>query len=118
MPSGPKALAMCCTVIMKMTFFLVAESSMMHALWDGGMDGWTDRWPYLSESLPLPDVFFRLGVGILHSMLKATQFVHGTPSEAASHRTYGHTMMSEQTGPQWQRRRLSLSQAGCSVGYG
>ena len=42
---------------------------------------------YLSESL-LPPVFFRLGVGILHSIEKATQFVHGTPRLAASHRTY------------------------------
>lgn len=30
---------------------------------------------YLSESLDLPAVFFRLGAGILHSMEKATQFV-------------------------------------------
>lgn len=30
---------------------------------------------YLSESLDLPVVFFRLGAGILHSMEKATQFV-------------------------------------------
>lgn len=30
---------------------------------------------YLSESLDLPIVFFRLGAGILHSMEKATQFV-------------------------------------------
>ena len=51
--------------------------------------------PYLSESLPLPDVFFLFGVGILHSMLKATQFVHGTPSEAASHRTYGSSSRGE-----------------------
>ena len=49
-------------------------------------DKYAVKWPYLSESLPLP-VFFRLGGGILHSMLKATQFVQGTPSEAASHRT-------------------------------
>jgi hypothetical protein len=32
-------------------------------------------------------VFFRFGVGILHSMEKATQFVHGTPRLAASQRT-------------------------------
>jgi hypothetical protein len=31
--------------------------------------------------------FFRFGTGILHSMEKATQLVHGTPSEAASQRT-------------------------------
>ena len=30
---------------------------------------------YLSESLDLLAVFFRLGAGILHSMEKATQFV-------------------------------------------
>ena len=34
-----------------------------------------------------PAVFLRLGVGILHSIEKATQFVHGTPKLAASHRT-------------------------------
>jgi len=47
--------------------------------------------PYLSESFALPVavvVFFLFGVGILHSMEKATQFVHGTPKLAASHRTY------------------------------
>lgn len=35
------------------------------------------------------DVFvrFRLGTGIRHSIENATQFVHGTPSEAASQRT-------------------------------
>lgn len=41
---------------------------------------------YLSDSF-LPDVFFLLGVGILQSIEKATQFVHGTPRLAASHRT-------------------------------
>ena len=62
---------------------------------------------YLSESLDLPAVFFRLGAGILHSIEKATQFVpiggsvsvawltrfsedssQGTPNEAASHLTF------------------------------
>ena len=61
---------------------------------------------YLSESLDLPAVFFRLGAGILHSIENATQFVpvgwsvflvdretrggtqHGTPKLAASHRTF------------------------------
>lgn len=38
--------------------------------------------------MPAAAVFFRLGVGILHSMEKATQLVHGTPKLAASHRTY------------------------------
>ncbi len=33
-------------------------------------------------------VFFRFGVGILHSIENAVQFVHGTPKLAASHRTY------------------------------
>ena len=42
----------------------------------------------LSESFDFPCVFFLLGVGILHSMEKATQFVHGTPKLAASHRTW------------------------------
>lgn len=52
--------------------------------------GTGERYPYpLSSSLPLiPDaIFFRFGVGILHSIEKATQFVHGTPRDAASHRT-------------------------------
>jgi hypothetical protein len=43
---------------------------------------------YLSDSF-FPGVFLRLGVGILQSMEKATQFVHGTPRLAASHRTCG-----------------------------
>lgn len=62
---------------------------------------------YLSESLDLPAIFFRLGAGILHSMEKATQLVpvdwlvsiaevsgdfedssQGTPNEAASHLTF------------------------------
>lgn len=33
-------------------------------------------------------VFFLLGWGILHSIWKATQLVHGMPSEAASHLTF------------------------------
>lgn len=33
-------------------------------------------------------VFLRFGVGMRHSMEKAVQFVHGTPSEAASQRTW------------------------------
>jgi hypothetical protein len=36
----------------------------------------------------LSAVFFLFGVGILHSMPNAVQFVHGTPRLAASHRTY------------------------------
>lgn len=46
---------------------------------------------HLSESLafaPMVPALFLLGVGILHSMLKATQLVHGTPRLAASHRTW------------------------------
>lgn len=44
---------------------------------------------YLSESFALPvAVFFLFGAGILHSIEKATQLVHGTPKLAASHRTY------------------------------
>lgn len=48
---------------------------------------------YLSESfmrvLPADAacVFLRFGVGILHSIEKATQLVHGTPRLAASQRT-------------------------------
>jgi len=41
---------------------------------------------YLSDSF-FPDVFLRFGVGILQSIENATQFVHGTPRLAASHRT-------------------------------
>ena len=41
---------------------------------------------YLSVSF-LDPVFFRFGVGILHSIENAVQFVHGTPRLAASHRT-------------------------------
>lgn len=43
---------------------------------------------HLSESFAaLACVFFLLGCGILQSIEKATQFVHGTPRLAASHRT-------------------------------
>lgn len=45
---------------------------------------------YLSESLVVEAVwvFFLLGVGILHSIWKATQLVQGMPREAASQRTF------------------------------
>lgn len=45
---------------------------------------------YLSESFAVDVVwvFFLFGVGIRHSIWKATQFVHGIPSEAASQRTF------------------------------
>lgn len=45
---------------------------------------------YLSESLVVEAVwvFFLLGWGILHSIWKATQLVHGMPNEAASHLTF------------------------------
>lgn len=45
---------------------------------------------YLSESLAavVVEAFFLLGLGILHSIWKATQFVHGMPKEAASHLTF------------------------------
>lgn len=45
---------------------------------------------HLSESLVVEAVwvFFRLGWGILHSIWKATQLVHGMPKEAASHLTF------------------------------
>ena len=42
---------------------------------------------HLSVSF-FPPVFFRLGAGILHSIEKATQLVHGTPKLAASQRTW------------------------------
>lgn len=45
------------------------------------------RTAHLLDSFCLEDVFFRLGDGILHSMLKATQLVQGTPRLAASQRT-------------------------------
>jgi len=42
----------------------------------------------LSSSFVLEEVvFFLFGTGILQSMEKATQLVHGIPSEAASQRT-------------------------------
>lgn len=45
---------------------------------------------YLSESLAVEAAcaFFLFGLGILHSIWKATQLVQGMPSEAASHRTF------------------------------
>jgi hypothetical protein len=49
----------------------------------------SDQVKYLSSSFALELlVFFLLGTGILHSIAKATQFVHGTPREAASQRTW------------------------------
>ena len=48
------------------------------------------RQSHLSESFgcdPPVVVFFRLGVGMRHSIENATQLVHGTPRLAASHRT-------------------------------
>jgi len=45
---------------------------------------------YLSESLDSSTAFWaflRFGVGMRHSIWKATQFVHGTPKLAASQRT-------------------------------
>ena len=44
-------------------------------------------------------VFLRLGTGILHSIEKATQFVHGTPREAASHRTCRRVISQKGTAP-------------------
>lgn len=46
------------------------------------------RKAHLSESFAFPCAFFLFGAGILHSMEKATQLVHGTPRLAASQRTY------------------------------
>ena len=51
---------------------------------------------YLSESLDLPAVFFRLGAGILHSMEKATQFVPVAKSIYTARRdTLGKTAHKE-----------------------
>lgn len=58
----------------------------------------------LSDSF-LPDVFLRLGVGILHSIWKATQFVHGTPRLAASHRTW--CCQSDRQSEAWSRAYLA-----------
>ena len=44
-------------------------------------------WPAYASVSFLLAVFLRFGVGILHSIEKATQLVHGTPKLAASHRT-------------------------------
>jgi hypothetical protein len=46
------------------------------------------RQAYLLDSFCLDEVFLRFGEGILHSMLKATQLVQGTPRLAASQRTW------------------------------
>src|SRR5262249_44736498 len=48
---------------------------------------WTRLATYLLPSFDFVWFFFRFGVGILHSMEKATQLVQGTPRLAASHRT-------------------------------
>lgn len=49
----------------------------------------------LLDSFCLEDVFFRLGEGILHSILKATQLVQGTPRLAASQRTFRAWQVSQ-----------------------
>ena len=46
---------------------------------------------YTLPSFDLNWFFFLFGVGILHSIEKATQLVQGTPRLAASHRTYQST---------------------------
>lgn len=48
---------------------------------------WGGLSTYRLSSLVLFWVFLRFGVGILHSMEKATQLVQGTPRLAASQRT-------------------------------
>lgn len=67
------------------------------------------------SSLSLFGFFFRFGVGILHSIPKATQLVHGTPRLAASHRTYEikkHRNVSDTSKRGW---RLEVSRASlCS----
>ena len=59
-----------------------ASTSEEAVLWVGGLS------PYRLSSLALVEFFLRLGVGILHSMEKATQLVQGTPRLAASQRTW------------------------------
>jgi hypothetical protein len=65
------------------TTLLLSSRSLpeLGASWEGG------RQAYLLDSFCLDEVFLRLGEGILHSMLKATQLVQGTPRLAASQRT-------------------------------
>lgn len=48
---------------------------------------WGGLSTYRLSSLALFWVFLRFGVGILHSIEKATQLVQGTPRLAASQRT-------------------------------
>lgn len=73
---------------------------------------------YLSESLfPwLPAVFwafFRLGVGMRHSIWKATQLVQGTPRLAASHRTWtnGHSQSTGAREKEMQALSCGLQRA-------
>lgn len=73
---------------------------------------------HLSESLDLPWAFFLFGAGILHSMEKATQLVHGTPRLAASQRTYSRTFSVQCVRRlHWiNRLRFSPSEHGKSIG--
>lgn len=65
------------------------------------------QYGYLSESLDLPCVFFLLGAGILHSMEKATQLVHGTPKLAASQRTCASSFSKASESLEWPTTYLS-----------
>lgn len=70
-----------------------------------GIAGVSRAGAYLSVSF-LPAVFLRFGVGILQSMEKATQLVHGTPRLAASHRTYCVVSMVAVSMVEWIQGRI------------
>ena len=75
---------------------------------------WVTRKAHLSESFAFPCAFFLFGAGILHSMEKATQLVHGTPRLAASHRTYWFVNADSWDG-WWAAEGTDLS---CMAGLG
>jgi hypothetical protein len=69
---------------------------------------------YLFDSFCLDEVFFLLGEGILHSMLKATQLVQGTPRLAASQRTW-ETRQKRVHGEIWASCRIGPFARGMSI---
>ena len=90
-----------------------------------GWEGWIgiDRVIYLSESLVVEAVwvFFLFGVGILHSIWKATQLVQGTPREAASQRTFllfNKACQSSDLSARDRLEALALSSSACAWGAG
>jgi hypothetical protein len=90
-----------------------------------GWEGWIgiDRVIYLSESLVVEAVwvFFLFGVGILHSIWKATQLVQGTPREAASQRTFllfNKACQSSDLSARDHLEALVLSSSACGWGAG